>query len=86
MTVDQDVEANSEKELDDMNSMRKEIHINTSTDSMDIYGYTDRANNEQTSLVMIEDRRNSETQFDLAYADIKGQEILTAFEPARIRH
>ena len=80
MTVHQDVEASSERELDDMNSMRKEIHINTSTDSMDIYGYIDRANNEQTSLVMIEYRRNSEAQFDLAYTDIEGQEILTAFD------
>ena len=63
-----------------MNSMRKEIHINTNTDSMDIYRHIDRANNEQTSLVMIEDRRNSEAQFDLAYTDIEGQEILTAFD------
>ena len=28
----------------------------------------------------MEDRRNSEAQFDLAYADIAGEEILTAFD------
>ena len=80
MTVTQDVETSSERELDDMNDMRKEIHINTSTDTMDIFGYTGRDNTEQTSLVIIEDRRNSEAQFDLAYTDIEGQEILTAFD------
>ena len=78
MTVNEDVETSSERELDDMNDMRKEIHINTSTDTMDIFGYTN--NTEQTSLVVVEDRRNSEAQFDLAYADIEGQEILTAFD------
>ena len=29
---------------------------------------------------MIEDRRHSEAQFDLAYTDIEGQEVLTAFD------
>ena len=73
-------QSHNDSELDDMNSIHKEIHINTSTDSLDIYGYIDRANKEQTSLVMVEDRRNSEAQFDLAYTDIEGQEILTAFD------
>ena len=35
MTVDEEVESSSEKELDEMNSMRKEIHIKASTDTMD---------------------------------------------------
>ena len=48
MTVTQDVETSSERELDDMNDMRKEIHINTSTDTMDIFGYTGTNNTEQT--------------------------------------
>ena len=28
----------------------------------------------------MEDRRNNEAQFDLAYADVDGEEILTAFD------
>ena len=35
MTVDEEVESSSEKELDEMNSMRKEIHIKASMDTMD---------------------------------------------------
>ena len=80
MTVDEDVESSSEKELDDMNNMRKEIHIKTSTDTMDIFGYTNIDDTEQTTLVIVEDRRNNEAQFDLAYVDIDGEEILTAFD------
>ena len=80
MTVNEDVESSSEKELDDMNDMRKEIHINTSTDTMDIFGYTNMDDTEQTTLVIVEDRRNNEAQFDLAYVDIDGEEILTAFD------
>ena len=78
MTVDEEVESSSEKELDEMNSMRKEIHIKASTDTMDFFGYTNT--NEQTTLVVVEDRRNNEAQFDLAYVDVDGEEILTAFD------
>ena len=39
MTVHQDVETSSERELDDLNDMRKEIHINISTDSMEFLLY-----------------------------------------------
>ena len=78
MTVDEDVESSSEKELDEMNSMRKEIHIKASTDTMDFFGYTN--NNEQTTLVVVEDRRNNEAQFDLSYVDVNGEEILTPFD------
>ena len=60
MTVDEEVESSSEKELDDMNDTRKEIHIKRSTDTMDIFGYTDPDDTEQTALVMVEDRRNNE--------------------------
>ena len=61
-----------------MNSMRKEIHIKASMDTMDFFGYTNT--NEQTTLVVVEDRRNNEAQFDLAYVDVDGEEILTAFD------
>ena len=74
------MESSSEKELDDMNDTRKEIHIKRSTDTMDIFGYTDQDGPEQTALVVVEDRRNNEAQFDLAYVDVDGEEILTAFD------
>ena len=47
---------------------------------MDIFGYTNTGDTEQTTLVIVEDRRNNEAQFDLAYVDIDGEEILTAFD------
>ena len=80
MTVDDEVESRSEKELDDMNDTRKEIHIKRSTDTLDIFGYTNLDASGQVALVKVEDRRGNEAQFDLAYADIDGEEILTAFD------
>ena len=70
MTVDEEAESNSEKELDEMNSVRKEIHIKTNMDVMDFFSYMNTK--EQTTLVVVEDRRNNE--------DIDGEEILTAFD------
>ena len=61
-----------------MNSVHKEIHIKTSMDIMDFFSYMNTK--EQTTLVVVEDRRNNEAQFDLAYADVDGEEILTAFD------
>ena len=78
MTVDEEAESSSEKELDEMNSVRKEIHIKTNMDIMDFFSYMNTK--EQTTLVVVEDRRNNEAQFDLAYADVDGEEILTAFD------
>ena len=60
MTVNDEVESSSEKELDDMNDTRKEIHIKRSTDTMDIFGYTDPDGPEQTALLVVEYRRNNE--------------------------
>ena len=80
MTVDDEVESRSEEELDDMNDARKEIHIKRSTDTLDIFGYTCLDASGQIALLTVEDRRNNEAQFDLAYVDIDGQEILTAFD------
>ena len=78
MTVDEEAESDSEKVLDEMNSVRKEIHIKTNMDVMDFFSYMNTK--EQTTLVVVEDRRNTEAQFDLAYADVDGEEILTAFD------
>ena len=80
MTVDDEVESRSEEELDDMNDTNKEIHIKRSTDTLDIFGYTNLDASGQVALVTVEDRRGNEAQFDLAYADIDGEEILTAFD------
>ena len=48
---------------------------------MDTLEFFDHMNTqEHTTLVVVEDRRNNEAQFDLAYTDIDGEEILTAFD------
>ena len=75
MLVDEEVESNSEQELDDMNSVRKEIQIKTNRDPMSAFDLM-----EHTTLVVVEDRRNNEAQFDLAYTNIDNEEILTAFD------
>ena len=78
MTVDEEVESNSEKELDEMNSVRTEIHIKTHMDTIEFFEQMNTQ--EHTTLVVVEDRRNNEAQFDLAYTNIDGVEILTAFD------
>ena len=74
MIVDEEVESNSEKELDEMNSVRKEIQIKTNQDPMPFFDRMDTQ--EHTTLVVVEDRRNNEAQFDLAYTNIDNEEIL----------
>ena len=61
-----------------MNSVSKDIHIKNNMDVMDFFD--DMDTKKQTTLVAVEDRRDNEAQFDLAYADIDGEEILTAFD------
>ena len=61
-----------------MNSVRKEIHIKTHMDTIEFFDHMNTQ--EHTTLVVVEDRRNNEAQFDLAYTDIDGEEILTAFD------
>ena len=39
-----------------------------------------RDESEQVALAVVEDRRNNTAQFDLAYIDVDGQEILAAFD------
>ena len=73
-------ESRSERELDDMNDARKEIHLKTSTDTLDIFGYTNLNEPEQVALMVVEDRRNNVAQFDLAYVDVDGEEVLAAFD------
>ena len=53
MTVDEEVESSSEKELVEMNSMRKEIHIKTCLDIIDLLGQTNT--DDQTTLIVVED-------------------------------
>ena len=75
MQVSEDTESNSEKVLGDLSLVRKEIQINTGQDPAEIFGET-----EHTTLLVVEDRRNNEAQFDLAYTNIDGKKILTTFD------
>ena len=58
-----------------MSSVRKEIQINTGQDPMETFDEI-----EHTTLLVVEDRRNNEAQFDLAYTNIDDKEILTTFD------
>ena len=75
MQVSEDTESNSEKVLGDMSLVRKEIQINTRQDPAEIIDET-----EHTTLLVVEDRRDNEAQFDLAYTNIDGKKILTTFD------
>ena len=63
-----------------MNDARKEIHLKIGADTSDIFGYMNGDESEQVALAVVEDRRNDSAQFDLAYIDVDGQEILAAFD------
>ena len=76
--MNDEAETRSERELDDMNDVRKEVHLNNSTDTLDIFGYL--KDPEQVTLVTVEDRRNNTAHFDLAYIDVDGEEILGAYD------
>ena len=80
MTMADESESRGEEELDDMNDARKKIHIKRGTDTTDIFGYINSDESGQVALVVVEDRRNNIAQFDLAYIDVDGQEILVAFD------
>ena len=75
MQVGEDTESTSEKVLDDLNSVRKEIQINTEQDPAEVLNEI-----EHTTLLVVEDRRNNKAQFDLAYTNIDGEKILTTFD------
>ena len=80
MTMADESESRGEEELNDMNDARKEIHLKRGTDTTDIFGYINSDESGQVALVVVEDRRNNIAQFDLAYIDVDGQEILAAFD------
>ena len=75
MQVSEDTESTSEKVLDDLSLVRKEIQINTKQDPAEIFDEIER-----TTLLVVEDPRNNEAQFDLAYTNIDGKKILTTFD------
>ena len=76
MQVGKDTESTSEKVLENLNSVRKEIQINTEQ------GLAEVLNNieQNTTLLVVEDRRNNKAQFDLAYTNIDGEKVLTTFD------
>ena len=73
-------ELRGEEELNDMNDARKEIHLKRGADTSNIFGYMDRSELDQVTLAVVEDRRGNMAQFDLAYIDVDGHEILAAFD------
>ena len=75
MQVGEDTESTSEKVLEGLNSVRKEIQINTEQDLAEVFNEI-----EHTTLLVVEDRRNNKAQFDLAYTNIDGEKILTTFD------
>ena len=80
MIMSEESESRGREELDDMNDARKEIHLKRGTDTSDIFGYMDKEEPEQVALAVVEDRRKNISQFDLAYIDVDGQEVLAAFD------
>ena len=75
MQVGEDTESTSEKVLEGLNSVRKEIQINTEQDLAEVFNEI-----EHTTLLVVEDRRNNKAQFDLAYTNIDGEKVLTTFD------
>ena len=69
-----------------MDQTRREIHLKQGSDMSEIFGYyktllsKDNEETEQVTLGVTEDRRENTSQFDLAYVDVSGQEVLTAFD------
>ena len=77
MQVGKDTEAISEEVQEDLNTVRKEIQINTEQDLVEVL---DNINQQNTTLVVVEDRRNNKAQFDLAFTNIDGEKVLTTFD------
>ena len=87
MAMAEETESKGIAELSDMSNTRKEIHLKKGTDTSDIFGYQDAAMNDtstkgldQVALAITEDRRKNLSQFDLAYIDVGGEEVLAAFD------
>ena len=79
MIMAKESESRREKELDDINDARKQIHLKRGADTSDIFGYIRNHEPEEVALAVVEDRRQNLAQFDLAYIDVNGHEILAAF-------
>ena len=73
-------ESRRKKELDDINDARKQVHLKRGADTSDIFGYIRDHESEKVALAVVEDRRQNLAQFDLAYIDVNGHEILAAFD------
>ena len=87
MTVTEETETKGAAVLNDMIQTRKEIHLKQGSDITDIFGYQNTTlsedyieESEQVTLGVTEDRRKNMSQFDLAYIDVSGQEVLAAFD------
>ena len=87
MAMAEETESKGIAELSDMSNTRKEIHLKKGTDTSYIFGYQDAAMNDtstkgpdQVALAITEDRRKNLSQFDLAYIDVGGEEVLAAFD------
>ena len=80
MIMADESESRGEKELNDINDARKQIHLKRGADTTDIFGYVRTNNPEKVALAVVEDRRDNLAQFDLAYIDVNGHEVLAAFD------
>ena len=87
MTVTEETETKSAAELNDMIQARKEIHLKQGSDMSNIFGQQSPTANEtndgeidHVALGVTEDRRKNISQFDLAYIDVAGKEVLAAFD------
>ena len=87
MTVTEETETKGAAVLNDMIQTRKEIHLKQGSDITNIFGYQSTTLNEadvevieQVTLGVTEDKRKNMSQFDLAYIDVSGEEVLAAFD------
>merc|ERR1712240_949683 len=71
-----DTESISEEVQENLNTVRKEIQINTEQHLEEVLNNIEQ----NTTLVVVEDRRNNKAQFDLAYTNIDGEKVLTTFD------
>ena len=88
ITVPEETETRGAAVLNDMIQTRREIHLKQGSDMNEIFGYYNTTlskdnvgeETEQVTLGVTEDRRENTSQFDLAYIDVSGQEVLAAFD------
>ena len=87
MTATEETDSKGAAELDSMIVTRKEIHLKQGIDIANIFGCRSprvpegtEGKTDQVALVVTEDRRKNTSQFDLAYIDVGGIEVLAAFD------